>query len=287
MRDNLKNLLAAIGWLWFLAWVCIAAVGMVAGAHLAAACFLVCGAAAWPPLWSELAKRGATLTAGNRAGIGILAFILAIVAAGRSNDATTDARPVARAAPVAAISTVNNLANEPVIEASKADEVERGRTAARNQAKIASLLAVMKTLGDRDYEARLSFWNDIVALAPANAEYARRQQEMADEVARLGYLRENPELGAVVERIRPRKEGFGNVLVIDITLRNDALSHLKDFQISCTTRARSGTIVSNNTRTLYEVVDARSTRTFRKLNMGFINSQSSKTNCVVDGASIA
>jgi hypothetical protein len=84
-----------------------------------------------------------------------------------------------------------------------------------------------------------------------------------------------------------RKEGFGNVLVIDVTIRNDSLSNLKDFHIVCESMGSSGTVTDQNTRVLYGVVEARKTRTFRKLNMGFVNQQSVNADCRVDEASIA
>ncbi len=156
-----------------------------------------------------------------------------------------------------------------------------------NKAKIASRLADVETLNERDYESRLDFWKEITALAPANTEYARKRDELAAQLKKLEYLRQSPELGMSVEKVAGRKEAFGNILIIDITLRNDALSNLKDFTITCESRGPSGTVTDTNTRVLYEIVDARKTKTFRKLNMGFVNKQATKLGCRVDAASIA
>ena len=157
----------------------------------------------------------------------------------------------------------------------------------RNAVKIAELIAGAKTLDERDYEGRLNFWQEITALAPGNAEYARNKQELVQQIAELQPAVEHPEQGAQLVKFVGRKEGFGNVLVIDVTIRNDSLSNLKDFQIVCESMGPSGTVTDQNTRVLYGVVEARKTRTFRKLNMGFVNQQSVNADCRVDKASIA
>lgn len=157
----------------------------------------------------------------------------------------------------------------------------------RNAVKIAELIAGAKTLDERDYEGRLNFWQEITALAPGNAEYARKKQELVQQIAELQPAVEHPEQGAQLVKFVGRKEGFGNVLVIDVTIRNDSLSNLKDFQIVCESMGPSGTVTDQNARILYGVVEARKTRTFRKLNMGLVNQQSVSADCRVDEASIA
>ena len=131
----------------------------------------------------------------------------------------------------------------------------------RNAAKIAELIDGVKTLDERDYEGRLNFWQEITALAPANAEYARKREKLVQQIAELQPAVENPE--------------------------NDSLSNLKDFQIVCESMGPSGTVTDQNTRVLYGLVEARKTRTFRKLNMGLVNQQSVSADCRVDEASIA
>ncbi|MBU0824289.1 MAG: hypothetical protein KKA44_14175 [Alphaproteobacteria bacterium] len=172
-----------------------------------------------------------------------------------------------------------------VVAASKPTELELQRMEVQNKDKIDRLKADVKTLAERDYEGRLIFWKQIVLLAPKNKPYAEEARKAAAQVAQHTY--ENPADGASVEAIRPRKEGFGNVLVVDLTIRNDSLSNLKDFIISCETKGNSGTTIDVNRRPIYDVVDARTSRTFREINMGFINNQAASTDCRVEGASIA
>lgn len=258
----------------------------VYGGVISAIAFTLCGFMGWTRMVEHVQAQGKSTLSGK--GRGVVAAVLAIVGvlampSGAANSPADhaaseggDERNVADNGAAAV------EANQTKVTLAEGQAMER-----RNDAKIKSLLADLKTLHERDYETRLTFWNDIVALAPANPEYADKRQELADQVAGLDVLRDHPEQGMVVEKVRGRKEGFGNVLIIDITLRNDALSNLKDFQITCESKGHSGTVIDSNTRMLYEVVDARSTRTFRKVNMGLLHSQAASTHCTVDQAAIS
>lgn len=160
------------------------------------------------------------------------------------------------------------------------------QSAAEVQAKLSRLLDAERQLAREDVEGRLFAWKEITALAPDNAEYARKRKELEDRVVALKEAVENPEQATVVEEVKARKEGFGNILMIDVTLRNDSLSNLKDFIITCDSKGASGTVIDRNTRTLYEVVEARSSRKFRNINMGLLHSQAKSTDCDVIRASI-
>ncbi len=161
------------------------------------------------------------------------------------------------------------------------------KRAEKTASKIKSLLDGEGRLSREDFEGQLAFWDEIVALAPDNARYAKERDRVQSEVDALAVFREHPELGGEVVKIVPRKAGFGAVMVIDITIRNRSLSHLKDFQIRCSNKGPSGTEINASNQTLYETVEARSTRTFRRVEMGFINPQTKSTNCQIEVASIA
>jgi hypothetical protein len=77
------------------------------------------------------------------------------------------------------------------------------------------------------------------------------------------------------------KEGFGNVMQANFTITNKGTRDVKDLEITCTHFAKSGTQIDRNTRTIYDVVKAGKTRTFRNFNMGFIHSQADKSRCEV------
>jgi hypothetical protein len=77
------------------------------------------------------------------------------------------------------------------------------------------------------------------------------------------------------------KGGFGNVGLGTFTIKNDNTFQVKDVAIRCDFYANSGTSLSRADATIYEVVAAKKSRTFREVNLGFIHSQSSKASCRV------
>jgi len=243
------------------------------GGIATALCLLVVAAMGWTRAFSENAAKGKpTLGSKGRIAIGGVMAVLAIITLPKG----AETAPREDKAPASTPAAPRPVSPE------QAKAMER-----RNAVKIAELIAGAKTLDARDYEGRLNFWQEITALAPANAEYARNKQELVQQIAELQPAVEHPEQGAQLVKFVGRKEGFGNVLVIDVTIRNDSLSNLKDFQIVCESMGPSGTVTDQNTRVLYGVVEARKTRTFRKLNMGLVNQQSVNADCRVDQASIA
>jgi hypothetical protein len=276
VRLGSEKFLVGLAWTWSGACALAAIACLTVRGVPAALLFLVSGAAACPLLWSRVAARGGVVKAKYRWLVGTIALMIGMVVQGpdkgRNRVVDQPGATVTFPGPAASVpQTLKVERRQPLQSPSLAGDAKGG--------KITSLLAGVKTLPVDDYEMRLTFWN--------NTTYAHEKQKMADKVASLVELRNDPERGMIVERIRPRKEGFGNVLVLDITLRNDSLSNLKDFHVTCISKGRSGSMVGSNTRVLYVVVKARSTRTFRKLNMGFVSQQAATTACHVDGAVIA
>jgi hypothetical protein len=86
---------------------------------------------------------------------------------------------------------------------------------------------------------------------------------------------------------KARKVGFDNVLEADFTVKNSSNYDIKDLEIKCRDFAKSGTEIDSNTRTIYDVVKAHSTRKFVNFNMGLIHSQAAKSSCGISDLSIA
>lgn len=78
-----------------------------------------------------------------------------------------------------------------------------------------------------------------------------------------------------------QKEGFGDVLTVDFTVHNPTQLRFKDFEVTCTHFAPSGTAIDSNTRTVYEIVQPKSTKHIYDFNMGFIATQSVSTSCKI------
>jgi hypothetical protein len=75
------------------------------------------------------------------------------------------------------------------------------------------------------------------------------------------------------------KDGFDNVMMVDVTIANGVETPLKDIELTCISSAPSGTKIDRNVRTIYEIVKTK--RRFRDFNMGFIAPQATTTSCEI------
>ena len=265
------------GALAILLWLAAGITLLVFGGFSSAILWAIAGLMGWTPTFDRLQAEGKqTLSTGGRIAVGTILTLLGLV----MHPAWPESSPVPPPPPEQ--SDTIHVAPKPTpaqVAAWKAME-------ARNQVKIKELLAGVKTLDKEDVEGQLYFWKDITARAPGNAFYQQERQRVQAEVDALAPFREHPETAAEVVKVVGRKAAFGNVLIIDITLRNRALSHLKDFEIACELTGNSGTTIGTARKTLHEMVEARKTRTFRDVNMGFINAQTARFGCDVVTAAI-
>jgi len=79
------------------------------------------------------------------------------------------------------------------------------------------------------------------------------------------------------------KAGFDNVMEADFTIKNNSKYQIKDIEIECTHIAKSGTRIDSNSRTIYDVIPANSSKRFEDFNMGFIHSQADASACKIVG----
>ncbi|ENX60732.1 conserved hypothetical protein [Acinetobacter proteolyticus] len=75
------------------------------------------------------------------------------------------------------------------------------------------------------------------------------------------------------------KGGFGNIMMIDMTIKNNGTKDIKDFTVECDHSSNSGTKIDSNKRVVYEVVKAGETKKMKEFNMGFIHSQAASSSC--------
>jgi hypothetical protein len=73
----------------------------------------------------------------------------------------------------------------------------------------------------------------------------------------------------------------GSLVFGDFTFKNTSPLDVKDISIRCNHYAASETLIDSSNRTIYDVVNANSTKTVRGINMGFIHSQAKKTGCEI------
>lgn len=230
------------------------------------------------PTEEQLEKAKAELAKGCTISVAALIVCFIAVAVYRSI-ASEHPRPATVAAP-------NSTANRTEIRGVKEQmsPADVAREARQKTAKVKELLASERRTARSNVEVRLALWKGIVALDGGNKIYEKKRNDLQSEVDEVAELVKLPSSGAVVVNVRPRKEGFGNVLVIDITIRNRGLSNLKDFNILCTNYGASGTVIDTNSRTIFEIINSRVARTFKSINMGFINGQTTNTGCIIESA---
>lgn len=84
-----------------------------------------------------------------------------------------------------------------------------------------------------------------------------------------------------LDDVRWRKEGFGNVMEADFTIKNMSDYDIKDVEITCTHSGKSGTKIDENTKMIYEVVGKHDSERMKKINMGFIHTQAYSTSCEI------
>ena len=254
---QMDRLLGLVGWTWaflvsILAAGCFGAGQVAAGAVLAISAAIAC-----PATWRFAASREVSIGRGWKIGGAVLTFFAAILLLPTPEGTETKSSIAMPAKP----------------EPSTAEQ-------------IASLLASESELPKDAYEARVKRLEQVVSLAPGDSTYQVKLDRLLADKARFEQIRDHPEECIELLKSRGTKVAFGNVLLMDFTMRNYGLSHLKDFVIECDIKGPSGTVMDQNRITLYQMIEAGTTRTFRKVNMGLVNSQSTNASCRINSASI-
>lgn len=110
-----------------------------------------------------------------------------------------------------------------------------------------------------------------------------RQAALAIEAARYEATRD-PATKMSVENMTWSIGGFGSVGVVTLTINNANDFPIKDVRIECRFSGKSGTELSTTNHTIFDTVKAKSKRTFKEVNVGFIHSQSARAGCGVETA---
>ena len=77
------------------------------------------------------------------------------------------------------------------------------------------------------------------------------------------------------------KEGFDNVMIVNVTFENLSNRNVKDIVLTCNHYSNSQTKIDSNSRTIFEVIPIGKTKRVKNFNMGFIHNQASGTNCEI------
>jgi hypothetical protein len=98
-------------------------------------------------------------------------------------------------------------------------------------------------------------------------------------------LAAGPTIGenVIIKKSSWKLGGFGNVMVISLTIENKNPIALKDFIVECTTAGASGTDLSTVRQQVFEILPAKKTKSFNGINMGIVDSQSRRAGCSIIG----
>jgi hypothetical protein len=108
----------------------------------------------------------------------------------------------------------------------------------------------------------------------ANAKLLKAKLSAEDKASR-------PHHYVTIEKFSWSKDGFGTVMMANLALKNGLASPVKDIEVTCTHSAPSGTQIDSNTRTIYQRIESNGTKRVSEFNMGFINSQTTRSGCEV------
>lgn len=109
------------------------------------------------------------------------------------------------------------------------------------------------------------------ATAPAERPASRRDQALAQTKIEFTW----------------RKGGFETAMIADFVITNASPWRIKDLEVTCEHFGPSGTKIDSNVRTIYEIVEPKSTKHINEFNMGMIRSQVSSSSCAVTNLVLA
>jgi hypothetical protein len=79
--------------------------------------------------------------------------------------------------------------------------------------------------------------------------------------------------------------GLGSNALVTFTLRNGNDYAVKDIEISCAFTRRDGSHLTDRTRTIHDIVNMKSRKTFARMHVGFVNINANQAKCSLVAAS--
>jgi hypothetical protein len=161
-------------------------------------------------------------------------------------------------------------------------KVEKQKQEDQRRADIETTLNQIKSTDLSDFKSLYFLYRRLTTLEPHVAEYGTKlklygkRMEEAEERDRMAKY---PIQFVKVDDFSWAKEAFGNVMVANFSIKNSLPYPVKDVEVECTGSAPSGTVIDRNVRTIYQRIEAKSTKRIPNFNMGFINTQVSSTGC--------
>lgn len=140
--------------------------------------------------------------------------------------------------------------------------------------------------GARQYKRRILKWLSIFIVAVFLIRLFSELSDMDEQPATI-VAENNPSskeniLNQIKLEYSWSKEGFGSVMNADFVIENTSAHDIKDIVITCEHYSLSKTKIDSNTREIFEIFPANSTKQYDDFNMGFIHEQANTSSCSIE-----
>lgn len=121
-----------------------------------------------------------------------------------------------------------------------------------------------------------------MAEAQQALEPSKVSQETQDRISRyeiqkyqeqLREFQSNPVRKLELVDFNPDRGGFGAILMVSFTLKNNYDRRFSDIKVRFIEKGKSGTEINSRELTIYDSIEAGETKKFNDFNVGFVNSQ--------------
>ncbi|WP_404357039.1 hypothetical protein [Methylotuvimicrobium sp. KM1] len=158
--------------------------------------------------------------------------------------------------------------------------------------KTNEILKLLKNIPMSEYEKNKNLYAELVNYNPNETKYkdklkfySKKLQEQKskekNEIEDYKKAQKAPEEFVKIIKQSWRKDGFGTIAVVDLTVKNTAPFDVKDIIFLCNFYGNSGTQLNSIEKQVFEIIRYDETRTFKNIDLGFINSQAARGGCRV------
>lgn len=172
----------------------------------------------------------------------------------------------------------------PVAAPENMTPAQQKAVAEQNRGEIARLRVEARSLAEHDLERGKRIYTRLAELEPGNAEFVALRNRYTERIVAAARFENHPEEALEITDSAWRTDGFGTVMMLNLTVRNAAPFAIKDFVVRCVHQGPSGTDMDSNTRRVYDIVPANGRKSVRNINMGFIHSQAETSRCEITDA---
>jgi len=151
---------------------------------------------------------------------------------------------------------------------------------------VAQLKEELRNTSPADLPKLLGIYDRLLLFEPT--EYTNKRdgvlQKLRAREAKEKDQLTHPERYVIIEGFSWKKGGFGTTMQANFSLKNSLPWKVKDIEIRCKHSAPSGTMIDENSRTIYESIEPNKTRQISDFGMGFIHTQAHTSLCEVKNA---